>query len=61
LIAQGGVGVSLRRLENSSIEESIVSITIVWLRRQSLREGQKISTAVGIQPCGAGALSTPAV
>ncbi|MBI4471751.1 MAG: hypothetical protein HY646_03720 [Acidobacteria bacterium] len=60
MMAQGGLLDSVSLLAVSSIDDNNVSMTIDWLRRQSLRAGQKISTAVGIQPCGTGGLSNPA-
>jgi hypothetical protein len=44
LIAQAGLKGSVTFDENSSIEESIDSMIIDWLRRQSGRDGQKTST-----------------
>jgi hypothetical protein len=44
LIAQAGLKGSVTFEENSSIDESIDSMIIDWLRRHSGRDGQKTST-----------------
>jgi hypothetical protein len=48
------------REPNSSIDESMASTTMDWLRRHSGRGGQNTSIAVGTQPWGTGSSSVSA-